>query len=178
MRTTAAEHRAKQRRVLAWSLGGAVVLHGVAFALLPGRASTPHVNDAAIDVSSPRVATGERVSLEVRFGPPTISAPDGVRWKEPPGRRLQTLHVTTLPAGCEDMFAKQGARFGGDVRLVVRESGFVDAVELTRPTGFACGDAVLRSVAGALRYHWLPNERFPAPVDLVQPVNFGVVRGP
>ena len=36
--------------------------------------------------------------------------------------------------------------------------------------GDACGDQVIETVAGDLLYHWLPSERFPAPVDLIQPV--------
>lgn len=42
--------------------------------------------------------------------------------------------------------------------------------KLTRSTGDRCGDEILTEMADALVYHWLPTERFPAPVDLLQPV--------
>ena len=31
---------------------------------------------------------------------------------------------------------------------------------------------MLRRVAGDLWYRWLPNEEFPAPVELIQPLSF------
>ena len=172
MRTTAAEHRAKQRKVLAWSFMSAFVLHVAVLVFIATRTIEPEPRTSAFGVSSATSATGERLSLEVHFGPPTIATSNGISFREPPNRRLKTIHVTTIPAGCDDLFQGTRSQFSGDVRLLVRESGFVDAVELTRGTGLPCADAVLRSVAGALRYHWLPNERFPAPVDLVQPVAF------
>ena len=113
---------------------------------------------------------GPLVLLNVRFGPPAITTEDGVFRTEPPRGELRTQRLVRLPAECAALSPRGRTFLTGRVRLRVDASGNASVVELTEGTGEWCGDEALTTVADALRYRWLPDERFPAPVELVQPV--------
>lgn len=53
--------------------------------------------------------------------------------------------------------------------LRIKASGRVDVMGLASGTGDPCADGTPAEVAGALWYHWLPNDRAPAPVLVEQP---------
>lgn len=167
MRTRSEELRRRHRRVLAWSLAAAALLHVVVFLVLPGlRTEGMDVGDGRLEgVNASRGAL-----VDVLFGPPEISEADGTTWQEPPERRLQVVRLVRLPADCTVLRESDAERVGGRVRLTVDAAGQVDVVRVTEGTGHACADRVITQLAGDLHYHWLPDERFAAPVDLIQPV--------
>lgn len=64
----------------------------------------------------------------------------------------------------------------GRVHLRVNATGRVETVELTQSVGHICADEVITTVAASMWYHWLPNDRFPGPVDLDQPITLATAR--
>jgi hypothetical protein len=58
----------------------------------------------------------------------------------------------------------------GYVRLQVLASGRTLVAGIDESTGDRCADRVILDLARDLLYRWIPNERFPAPVQLIQPV--------
>lgn len=166
MKSRAEELRRQHRKVLFWAIGVAAVLHVVAFLALPGfRNEVTWISGEDLVGVDPIDGS----PVDVRFGPPLISAPDGSVAQEPPERTLQVVRLMSLPAGC-DVLGDAGALLPGSVRLKVDPGGYAEALEVVQSTGFPCSDQVMMRLAGDLQYHWLPNERFPAPVHLVQPV--------
>lgn len=178
MKTRAAELRARHRTILGWSLGVAIVVHLAVFLLAPEFRTTPlassDTDPQATD--SATAATAPSAVVDVLFGPPTISTPDGSTWSEPPERRLEARRGVALPPLCAAATHEGRTPLSGRVRLTVKASGRVDVTGLAESTGDSCADVVLTTVAGSLWYHWLPSERFPAPVELVQPVTLTDVR--
>jgi hypothetical protein len=108
--------------------------------------------------------------VTLRFGPPTMTDPDGSTSTEPPERVLAVDRLVLFPEHCAPFTTVTDTLLEGEVRLLVNPSGRTNVMGVTRTTGNACGDEVLTIVADALRYHWLPNNRFAAPVDLTQPI--------
>ena len=76
METRAAQLRARDRKVLAWSLIAAVVVHLVAFVLVPAFRTKP-IATWGLRPQATRESNEGVTRVEVLFGPPTISAPDG-----------------------------------------------------------------------------------------------------
>jgi len=161
--------RRKHRRVFRWSLGLAVLIH---VALLyfglwrrPGAGTGP---DTELAEGTSPVFGG--LAVTVHFGPPGIVDETRAIAQEPPWRVLSASRILPPPYGCvshdwlEPGFAK------GEVRLSVGETGRPDEVVVARSTGDPCWDGVMQGLARDLRYRWLPNERFAAPVDVFQPV--------
>jgi hypothetical protein len=74
------------------------------------------------------------------------------------------------PAECTADLLTVPMPVSGQVRLRVGDSGEAALVGVAEGTGNACFDRLLAMVADALQYEWLPDVRFPAPVELVQPV--------
>ena len=107
-------------------------------------------------------------------GPPAISNAMGGISVEPPEWILEVDRLVYLPGNCKALVKGSGAIVRGSVRLRVDETGRVDVRGIFQSAGFPCGDAVLQRIAGDLWYRWLPNDEFPAPVELIQPL---VVRG-
>lgn len=180
MTTRAARLRARHRKILGWSLGIALVVH-LGFFLLGPEFRTSPLSGSDTGPPAPDSATADSVApasavVDVLFGPPTISRPDGSTWSEPPERRLEARRGIELPPLCAAVGREKGMPLSGRVRLTVKASGRVDVTGLAERTGDACADVVLTTVAGSLRYHWLPDEQFPAPVELVQPVTLTDVR--
>jgi hypothetical protein len=172
MTSRSAQLRRQQRRVLGWSLAAAVLLHVAVFVFSPTFHADPLVGgDAHADLGDrPGTEARAPLAVDVRFGPPRITLPDGSTWTEPPDRVLEADRVVDLPPGCSQGMGGEGATATGAVRLRVPPSGRAEVVEVVEGAGNPCADRILSMVAGALWYHWLPDERFPAPVDLVQPL--------
>ncbi len=176
MRTRSDELRARHRKVSAWSfLIAALVYAAVLFVW------APQWRAERLDSKEIRLVASERVvespmAVEVLFGPPEIFTSDGSVWQEPPDRVLEARRILELPDDCADLVLAGREPMSGLVRLRVPVDGRVDRVELTQTTGDACGDRVILAVADALLYRWLPNDQFPAPVDLIQPITLREMR--
>jgi hypothetical protein len=168
-RSRSAELREKNRRVFAWSLGLAALIHIAVFVLWPGFRVEPLAGSGGQDQAVSE-AEGGLTFVDVFFGPPDIFEVDGMLSREPPDRVLEADRVLQLPTECATLGQEGRTPAYGRVRVRVRPSGRADVVGIAESTGDECGDEVIRTVAGDLLYHWLPSERFPAPVDLIQPV--------
>jgi hypothetical protein len=169
MKTRAQELRERDRRVLRWSLGAAVLIHVAAFVLWPGF-RVEDLPDAGEDMKAMHGVEGTPTYVDVVFGPPRIFGPDGTVATEPPTRVLAAERILRLPTECDNLEEPGRTPVEGQVRLKVVASGRTAVAGLEQSTGDACADEVLFTVAQALLYRWLPNDRFPAPVDLIQPV--------
>jgi hypothetical protein len=143
-------------------------LHVGVFVFSPTFRATPLAGSGAQPADSVS-SSGAPIFVEVLFEPPTILLEDGGAWTEPPDRVLNAGRGIELPGDCLPPRIGVEGRIG-EVRLQVKASGRVKVLGLSRSSGNACLDGVLRTVAGDLWYHWLPNSRFPAPVDLFQPI--------
>lgn len=169
MRRSHRQHRSRYRKVLTWSLAVAAGVHVAIFALSPDFEIEPLDGSRAEVVATDSQRTPS-TALEVLFGPPMITAPDGSALREPPDRILRAARVTELPPLCVHLASELRLPQSGAIRLQVNAAGHAEVVEVFESTGDPCVDNILANTADALRYHWLPDERFPAPVLLVQPV--------
>ena len=169
MKTRSAQLLGTHRRVLAWSLGIAVVLHLALFFLTPQFDVKPLPGSEA-QRQAENGGASVLMFVDVLFGPPAIYTGDGTLSSEPPDRVLEAQRMLPLPTECASLDYDWRTPARARVRLRVRASGRATVVELTESTGDPCGDEVITKMADALRYRWLPDERFPAPVDLIQPV--------
>lgn len=168
-RTRSEELRERNRRVLLWSLGVASVLHVAAFVLWPEYTVEPlTAPDAKLETLGD--TGGIALYVEVTFGPPEIFERDGTISVDSPRRQLEAARVLRLPQECARLTDPEALPYRGSVRLGLGTEGRAEAGGIVASTGDACADQVIRTVADALWYRWLPNERFPAPVDLIQPV--------
>lgn len=166
-----AQRRRAERKVFYWGWSVAAALHVILF--LAWRESREvRVTLPNPDLESVEIVDREPIPLELFFGPPAISNAAGGISFEPPERVLEVDRLVYLPAGCQALIRGSGAIVRGSVRLVVDDTGRTDVRDIFRSTGFPCGDAVLQRIAGDLWYRWLPNDEFPAPVELVQPLSF------
>ena len=166
-RTT--ELRRRERRILIWSLTAAVGFHVLLFVFWPAWKVEPF----PFSEFEPRSGSGDRgpaVYVDVTFGPPEISAEDGSVSVEPPHRVLRATRILGVPTNCVALSQEGVTPAEGRVRLRVFYDGHAEVLEMTKSSGNDCADEVITAAADALRYHWLPSERFPAPVDLIQPV--------
>ena len=167
--------RRSDRRVFLWCIGVAAVLHVVVFVGFPAM----RAGDAPFPIFSDDLTVEEgAVPLELFFGPPAISNAAGEVSLEPPERVLEAERIVYLSPDCRAIIRGSGTIIRGSVRLRVRSTGLVDVMGVVRSTGIPCGDAVMETVAGELWYRWLPNEDFPAPVELVQTVSLAEKVGP
>lgn len=175
MTTRSEQLREKHRRILAWSLLGAVAIHLAVFLLMPQfRAEPLGGSETVLDTTG--VASGANATVEVLFGPPSVRQTDGSHWTAPPERVLPAERDVRLETECLALASGGRMPLRGGVQLRVRPSGRVDVLGLPRSTGDACGDRIVKEVAGALWYRWLPDERFPAPVEVDQPVTLITAR--
>jgi hypothetical protein len=88
----------------------------------------------------------------------------------PPERVLMAERAVRLGEGCFPLTNEGRTPIGSRVGLRIRSSGRVDVLGLLASTGDPCADRLLTEIAGDLWYHWLPNQRFQAPVNVEQPV--------
>lgn len=113
---------------------------------------------------------GLAVAVDVCFGPPMILEADVSVSLEPPGRVLQADRLLGLPTECDVLLEPDRTPARGLVRLQVVASGHTVVGGIEESTERECADEVLLTVANDLLYRWIPNDRFPAPVDLFRPV--------
>lgn len=175
MSRRSADRRKRDRRVLRVSLGIAVVLHVAALGLITWSRGAPTWqpdSDAVRLEEDPWTGT----PVTVFFGPPRIVQVDGTLSEEPADRILEAVRVLHMPPICLTREIATAAPGLGEVRLTVNTDGRIDAVTLTRSTGDDCWDRVATRVAGDLWYRWLPSDRFPAPLELFQPLTVGLVQ--
>ncbi len=172
MTTRSQQLRARGRRVFAWSLVGAAAIHVAVFLLAPGF-RTELLTSQEIRLDPTGGGQGVPTLVALFFGPPTLTAPDGTTGTEPPRRVLRDERLVVFPPDCAPFTGRGDVTLHGSVHLHVNPSGRTKVVEVARTTGNDCGDAVMTIVADALWYHWLPNDRFPAPVDVIQPITMG-----
>ncbi len=176
MQKSAAQHRKQYRKILTWSFVAAVIVH---IAVIWG---SP---DFEVEPLSPQGSTAEgdieddalTTALEVVFGPPIITTADGSFWQEPEDRTLEAMRLTELPLLCAHLSAQPNLPMRATFHLTVSSRGHAKVEEIAESTGDNCADGALSRAADALRYHWLPSSRFPAPVSLVQPVTLLAVSG-
>ncbi len=170
-RPTLAERRRAQRKLFGWSLAVAVLLHVAVFVVAPRFRAEPLIASAGGPLEGRPEPIERPLFLELQFGPPSIAQEDGSIWTEPPERVLAAKRVTEFPRACAALSRTELPPMAGSVRLRVNEFGYTAVVRVVSSTDSQCGDDLIRTVAGDLHYHWLPNARFPAPIDLVQPVS-------
>lgn len=133
--------------------------------------------DVQSDFSTAEEREGESPILgfvDVHFGPPEIIREDGTVWKEPPERVLEVQNLNLLelhlPPECFDGRERALVPLEARLQLELNVFGRIAAAAVESSAGDACGDGFLIAIAESLWYQWLPNEEFPAPVDLVQPM--------
>jgi len=167
MTTRSEQLKRQHRKVLWWAFGIAAALHVIAFLVLPGlRSSRVPVSELELE-GVPGIGDA---MVDVRFGPPAITGADGTVTIEPPERILQVVRLVRLPVDCDVPLGSDDLDLSGRVRLRVEADGRADLPDVVLGTGSPCADELMTQLAGDLRYRWLPSERFPAPVELVQPV--------
>ncbi|MGD2069185.1 MAG: hypothetical protein PVI57_10970 [Gemmatimonadota bacterium] len=173
--TRSEELRRRHRKILGWSLGLAAVAHLAVLFLTPPFETVPLPASGSEreESDSSRAVSAE---VDILFGPPVIWSHDGSLWPEPPERHLEARRGVQLPALCAGLARPARAPVRGRVRLRVSSTGQAEVMRLTESSGDLCADRVLTDVANSLLYRWLPNERFPAPVELLQPVTLTAVR--
>ena len=168
--------RKRNRKVLAWSMAIAVVVHVAAFLLVPSFGGELRMADSPPGGEEVNLMIRNPTFVDVTFGPPDIFDADGAVWKEPADRVLQADRILSLPTQCEALSREGRVPALGRVRLRVNASGRVNVMGLAEGTGDPCADEVITTVAADLWYRWLPNERFAAPVDLIQPITLEEAR--
>lgn len=166
-----ARRRRAERKVFAWGWSVAGVLHIIVF-LSWRETREVRVTEPNPDFETVEILDREPIPLDLFFGPPAIRNAAGGISIEPPERYLEVDRLVYLPSDCEALVRGSGAVVRGSVRLAVNEAGRTDVRGIFRSTGHRCADAVLQRIAGDLRYRWLPNDEFPAPVELIQPLSF------
>ena len=169
MSTRTTEMRRRERRVWIWSLTAAVVLHVIVFVLWPAWTVEPFPF-SELELRSGSGDSGPSVYVDVIFGPPEIFEENGSVSVEPPHRVLRATRILGVPTSCVALSQEGVTPAEGRVRLRVFYDGHAEVLDLVKTSGNDCADEVITAAANALRYLWLPNERFPAPVDLIQPV--------
>src|SRR5690606_33125169 len=171
------ERRRRERRVVGAGIAVAAGLHALALLLLPGLPGAEQPPSPELEVDVSEIVGGKAIPLDVFFGPPIIENAAGGLSFEPPTRVLSTQRAVFLPASCLVTLQTADRVFSGSVHLEVAATGRVQAVRVARSTGAPCADDVLTHVAGDLWYRWLPDERFPPPVRLTQPMTIVKITG-
>ena len=175
MGTRAEELRRRDRRVFGVALLVAALLHVVVFVAFPGfRVEVLGTPDIELDTAG--IAGGANASVELHFGPTVVRLADGGAWTAPPDRFLEADRPIRLARRCRRLAGLEHPLAGGSVGLRIKVSGRVDVLGLVSSTGDPCVDGIISEAAGALWYHWLPNDRFPAPLDVEQPVTLVATR--
>lgn len=168
--------RRRDRHILGVCIAIAAALHVVVIGLVSWtRAGAEFVPGSDAVVLEPDPWTG--TAVDVFFGPPGIRQPDGSTAREPDDRVLAAKRLMQVPPICLSR-AVPSAPGAGEIRLTVNAAGRVDLAELTQSLGDACWDRVALRVAADLWYRWLPNETYPAPVEVLQPLTVGLVVDP
>ena len=175
MKTRSAKLRERDRRVLAWSLAIAAVLHVAVFLLWPEFEVEP-LPGADISVAPSGRGDDLGIYVDLFFGPPDLFEADGSFTREPPDRFLEADRILRLSTVCAELVEGAPTPVHGRVRMVLNASGRADTAEVARSTGDQCGDEMMLAVANDLIYRWLPSDRFPAPVHLIQPITIAAAQ--
>jgi len=163
------ELKARSRRIFFWSMVAAGAVHIVVIAFSSWRASIADARPP--EVAQPSATQWTGAPVDIFFGPPRIFLPDETLAEEPPTRILEAARSIHTPSACSSREARSTTSVGSGVaRLTVNESGRIDLASVAQSTGDQCWDAVALRVVKDLRYEWLPSERFPAPVEVLQPM--------
>ena len=169
MRSRSEELRREQRRVFGVSLLIAVVFHVVVFLTFPGlRAEILSTPDMELDTTG--VAGGANAWVDLLFGPTVVKLEPEGEWIAPPERFLEADRPIRLSDRCLGLASEDQGRLSARVGLRIKASGRVDVLGVVSGTGSRCADDILSEAAGALWYHWLPNDDFAAPLLVEQPV--------
>lgn len=161
--------RKRHNWILVWSIAIAGLFHVALFLLWPTMEVEPLPStESSIEATAP--IAGHAIMVDVHFGPPKIFQRDGSVSVEPPERVLETSRIMSLPTGCGNLIQEDRMPARGEVRLQVVASGHTQVEGIEASTGDECADQVVLTLANDLLYRWIPSERFPAPVELIQPV--------
>ena len=169
MTTRSAELRRRHRKIFGWSLAIAIAAHALVLFFGPWfRADS--LSGSGTELLGEGSAPLDGLAVNVIFHPPAIVDGSGSRSQEPDWRVLSASRLIPAPPSCQrhDWFTNDFAK--GEVRLVVGASGRPDSVSVSETSTDRCWDGVMLGLASDLRYRWLPSDRFPAPVELFQPV--------
>jgi hypothetical protein len=161
-----------------WSLFAGLVLAAVVHATVllfsPSFEAERHVREFGFGSEPDSVGVTWRF-LEVEFHPPQIELLDGSLWQEPPERFLHAEVVDIgniqLSRPCQRTEIDWERPRVGTVSVEVTASGRVASADVHRSSGDSCVDEVLVAIAASVWYQWLPNDRFSAPVRVVQPIH-------
>jgi hypothetical protein len=169
------ELRRRDRRVLMWSLTIAAALHVAVFLAAPKFRVEP-LQGADVELDTTGHAGGGNASVRVFFGPPTVRVDRGSDWTAPPERVLWAERAVRLDQACLGLASTARTPIGGQVGLRIKASGRVDVLGMVDRSRDPCADRLLAEIAGDLWYHWLPNDRFQAPVNVDQPITIVTAR--
>lgn len=174
--TRSEELRRRNRRVFAASMAAAAAIHVGVFVAFPGVRPDPTWS-RVVEPSDPGEPADLATSWElvdVFFGPPAVVEDDGTLWQEPPERVLEARKVEVanvrFSASCRERPTSDLVPAEARVRLVLSAGGRVVERSVAVSSGDPCRDELLASIARSVWYQWIPNERFPAPVELIQPM--------
>jgi hypothetical protein len=176
MESRSSELRRRNRRIFGLSMVVAVAVHAAIFLASPTFRADPMWEDA-VKTRVPAEAEDPTATMwfvDVLFGPPQIVADDGSRWQEPPERTLEAREFNVgdlrLTTGCARQPRAVLVPAEAEVALRLNASGRVVWARVERGSGDPCRDEMVVRIANRLWYHWIPNNRFRAPVELVQPM--------
>lgn len=161
--------RRQHRKILGWSIAVAVVAHVLVLFFGPWFPSSLATGPRTELVEGTAPPFGG-LAVTVIFDAPALEEEDGSLAQEPDWRILSASRSIPPPIACRDHdwlalpFAK------GRVWMTVGDTGRPDTVTVAESTGDRCWDGVMVGLAGDLRYRWLPNDDFAAPVEVFQPV--------
>lgn len=168
--------RRRSRRVLAYSLAVSGLAHVAIFAFWSYEVRVEPFSREMVSLHAISADSVRTAFVEVSFGPPAIFTAEGTVQEEPPDRVLDVGRVLWMRPECTAALVGRGGALSGRVRLQVGAAGRVEMAQLIDGTGDACGDETILRVANVLWYHWLPDERYPAPVRLEQPIELADAR--
>ena len=176
MTTRSEELRQRDRRVLLVSLLVAAVLHAAVLFLVPATQVPVLVTSGdSLVLEEGRALFSAWDSVHAFFGPPEIRFSDGSTRPEPSDRVLDAGNVSVasigLPDSCRGRAAASVVPVSARVGVHLDHRGLVDGARIIDGTGDGCRDGLLVAVASSVWYQWIPSDRIPAPVDLVQPIS-------
>jgi len=169
MTTRSQQLRARDRKVLLWALFIAAAIHVAVFVLMPAFRATP-VTGSDRDTTSAEAVVASPAIVSVVFGPPTILIGDSAEVTQPPDHTLRASRAVQLSTQCAWLANNLPSPLIARFRLRVAVTHEAKDVRLVETSGNVCADDALVDATRDLVYHWLPDARFRAPVQLVQPV--------
>lgn len=169
------ELRRRGRRIFWYSMLAAAAVHVVIFVTSPEFETKP-LPDSRVEKVEEEMGDGATGTefIDVFFGRPEILRADGTISKEPPERVLEARAVDfsglDLSFECSRKQMGEMVPAAGRVRLVLDADGRVEEESVADGSGDPCRDEMLTAIASKVTYEWLPNQVFPPPVELIQPM--------